>query len=396
MNIKKPIIVFILILSIVSLTAVGVSMFALYKAALEEQSDRLVDTVVSQARLMESIISHSIEKDGNSIIEATQLALEQVSSAHSRYPGFGDTGEIVLGTLEDETIIFLLNHRHSGLNELEPITLSSTTATPMIQALRGFSGCEIGLDYRNELVLAAYEPVIGFNMAFVAKMDMSEIRQPFVSLITQLFILTIGLIFAGAYIFNIYYTMPLINHLYENEQQLVALNEKFKKSSFNDGLTKIANRKYFDLILDREWSHAQRSKSWISVIMIDIDNFKSYNDKYGHLKGDDCLKNIAKVMQSTVKRETDFLARFGGEEFVILLPKLDVTQAVTVANDVRDSILKLQIPHGDSSVSPFVTVSMGVAAIKPDFSENSDTLISNADERLYKAKDKGRNTIVSE
>lgn len=96
------------------------------------------------------------------------------------------------------------------------------------------------------------------------------------------------------------------------------------------GLTKIAYRKYFDLILDREWSHAQRSKSWLSVIMIDIENFKSYNDKYGHLKGDDSLKKIAKVMQLTVKRESDLLARFGGEEFVILLPKLDVTQAVTV------------------------------------------------------------------
>ncbi len=179
------------------------------------------------------------------------------------------------------------------------------------------------------------------------------------------------------------------------EKKLNALNKELENFSFLDGLTQIANRRMFDNTLELEWNHAKRDKQPFSLIMIDIDFFKQYNDSYGHTQGDKCLKLIAKTLSSTLKRNTDLVSRYGGEEFVILLPNTDLKQANILAEKCRTNILKENIIHETSSVSDIVTISLGVSSIIPiNFIEPS-TLINEADNFLYQAKEEGRNRVIS-
>jgi len=159
-----------------------------------------------------------------------------------------------------------------------------------------------------------------------------------------------------------------------------------------DGLTGIPNRRAFDEQLNREWSRAQRNQASLSLVMIDIDHFKSYNDTYGHLGGDDCLKQVAASLLAS-QRGSDITARYGGEEFVCILPESDEAGAVIAAERMRAKVESLHIPHAASPVSPFVTISLGVATLTPSEDEAPDLLIKMADQMLYRGKNKGRNRI---
>ncbi len=163
--------------------------------------------------------------------------------------------------------------------------------------------------------------------------------------------------------------------------------------SFTDGLTCIFNRRRFDEFLKQEWFRALRKRTPISLIMMDIDFFKKYNDSYGHLAGDECLRRIAEVIRSSVKRSVDLAARYGGEEFTCLLPDTDSAGAFHVASKIQKRLKTLNIPHNNSSVSPYVTLSMGIASTIPETGEEPQILIQKADELLYKAKNNGRNQI---
>ena len=163
--------------------------------------------------------------------------------------------------------------------------------------------------------------------------------------------------------------------------------------SYFDGLTGIANRRYFEDIAGREWRRALREESPFSLLMGDIDYFKKYNDTYGHLEGDECLRKVAAVLKDNLKRPGDMIARFGGEEFVILLPDTDARNATTVAEMLRSSVEKLGVEHIESLVSDVVTISLGVASTIPSEDISLSYLISNADRALYRAKKAGRNRI---
>jgi diguanylate cyclase (GGDEF)-like protein len=128
-------------------------------------------------------------------------------------------------------------------------------------------------------------------------------------------------------------------------------------------------------------------------MMIDIDFFKQFNDTYGHMEGDKCLQNISAVFNTTINRASDFVARFGGEEFIILLEDTDKNGAVKVATDIQNNIHNLRIPHDTSSVNPYITVSIGIVVAHPDSSSVKETLVQNADKALYQAKNNGRNCI---
>jgi diguanylate cyclase (GGDEF)-like protein len=171
------------------------------------------------------------------------------------------------------------------------------------------------------------------------------------------------------------------SELYQQLEQLAIL----------DGLTKIANRRYFDQYLDQEWKRAQREQHSLSLLLLDVDHFKLYNDTYGHQAGDECLQKVAKAIQETLKRSSDLVARYGGEEFVILLPNTAAKGAIQIAQDVHDSIQQLAIEHSRSSVSQFVTVSIGISTIIPQPFSRFEVLVSRADKALYKAKQQ-RNT----
>ncbi len=170
------------------------------------------------------------------------------------------------------------------------------------------------------------------------------------------------------------------------------MNE-MERHSHIDGLTGLANRRYFEQRLQEEWSRATRKQWPISILFIDIDYFKRYNDHYGHLQGDDCLRRVAEAIQHAVKRDIDVAARYGGEEFIIMLPETDLRGAEQVAKELQQAIRKLHIEHPDSNVEPFITLSIGIASHIPRFPEKAEELLHNADMALYQAKENGRNRI---
>jgi diguanylate cyclase (GGDEF)-like protein len=161
-----------------------------------------------------------------------------------------------------------------------------------------------------------------------------------------------------------------------------------------DGLTGIPNRRHFDSILAKEWNRASRSKTAISLIMSDIDYFKPYNDHYGHQKGDNCLMQVANLLQELARRDDDMAARYGGEEFAVILPTTTIDNAKEIAEQMRLAILELCIPHKHSLTDNIVTVSFGVATVIPKREQPSNILVSFADKALYKAKQQGHNRVV--
>lgn len=181
----------------------------------------------------------------------------------------------------------------------------------------------------------------------------------------------------------------------KTEHQLLDLQKELEDLSFKDGLTGVANRRMFDSVLEIEWANAKRNQRPLSLILLDIDYFKQYNDSYGHIQGDDCLKRVAKTLSSSATRSKDFIARFGGEEFVLVLPETDEKAAKKVAERCRKLIFKEQIPHESSLVSHVLTISIGVASITPTHQDEALAFVEEVDKRLYLAKQNGRNRIVS-
>lgn len=179
------------------------------------------------------------------------------------------------------------------------------------------------------------------------------------------------------------------------EEKLIALQQELEDLSFKDGLTGIGNRRRFDSVIEAEWAIARRDQTPLSLILIDIDHFKEYNDRYGHVRGDECLQRVAQTLRTGATRPRDFLARFGGEEFVIVLPETDEAGAERVAVRCRDALAHEGIAHKTSSVGPFITVSVGVASIVPKADDELVAFIEEVDRRLYLAKERGRNEIVA-
>ena len=178
------------------------------------------------------------------------------------------------------------------------------------------------------------------------------------------------------------------------ESELVELTEKLRQLSSLDGLTGIANRRSFDDELARIWRRAQREGGSVSLVMIDIDHFKCYNDAYGHPAGDECLRRVAEVLRSNVNRPFDLAARYGGEEFAVLLPDTHGAGAEIVAEQMRALVESLGIPHCRSSANRAVTISCGVAVAAPTPDLEPASLIAQADRRLYEAKHAGRNRVA--
>lgn len=160
-----------------------------------------------------------------------------------------------------------------------------------------------------------------------------------------------------------------------------------------DGLTQIPNRRRFDEGLDIEWKRYVRQKLPLSLIMIDVDFFKRFNDAAGHLAGDDCLKSVSYILEKRIQRAGDLVARYGGEEFAVILPDTDIKSAEKFAKEICGKIEEAKIFHPDSSVSPYVTVSVGVGSIVPSRDKQPTDLILMADAALYQAKDSGRNCV---
>ena len=195
------------------------------------------------------------------------------------------------------------------------------------------------------------------------------------------------------YLFTVQRRTAIIQALVEQRtDELQKANRELDRLSRTDYLTGIANRRFFEENFEREWIRATRGKYSISLMMIDVDCFKTYNDRYGHIEGDYCLQKIVKALTITVKRPADQVARFGGEEFVILLPETE-NGGMALAERCRQAVEQLQIEHLDSNISDYVTISIGVATLTPTDRQPSRTLIKAADDALYQAKNSGRNQV---
>ncbi|MCJ8340574.1 MAG: diguanylate cyclase [Pseudomonadales bacterium] len=176
-----------------------------------------------------------------------------------------------------------------------------------------------------------------------------------------------------------------------NHMELKRQRDLLEHLHITDALTGIANRRRFDLSLKHEWKRAIRMKDWISLIMIDIDFFKQFNDIYGHPAGDDCLQKVAHALDKVCAREIDLLARYGGEEFLAVLPSTDIEGAMRVAKTMKDCIIALEIPHQGTLIGDCISISLGVSSNSNIGIEAPQVLLKQADEALYKAKRNGRN-----
>jgi len=175
------------------------------------------------------------------------------------------------------------------------------------------------------------------------------------------------------------------------ELELQVANRELRLLAHLDGLTKIANRRCFDDFFQQQWRRLARTQQPLSLLMLDVDFFKPYNDFYGHQRGDDCLLEIAQTIQKIISRPTDLAARYGGEEFIIALPETNEEGAAVIAQIIINTIQDLKIPHQASSIIDCVTVSIGITSMIPTMDFSPECLIDQADQALYSAKDKGRN-----
>lgn len=187
---------------------------------------------------------------------------------------------------------------------------------------------------------------------------------------------------------------PVVRVRVTNHIELKKARDRLTQLAVTDGLTGLANRRRFDEMLALEFARHLRSHADLTLILLDIDHFKLFNDTYGHLRGDDCLRAIARVIERAMYRVTDLAARYGGEEFGCILPETGPpSDVIAVAERIRQGVIALEIPHQTSTTAAHVTVSLGVATHRCTSDGSPDHLIAHADEQLYLAKSQGRNQI---
>lgn len=206
------------------------------------------------------------------------------------------------------------------------------------------------------------------------------------TLVITVCLLLFSIIFVVSYLRN--YNQLLRQEVLEKTaflQQLVSI----------DSLTELANRRKFDETLQSEWNRVKRTKEHISLLICDVDYFKQYNDTYGHQAGDKCLQLVASAIDKEVKRSGDLAARYGGEEFAVILPYTEKLYASMIAEKIVTSVRNLKIAHEKSAVSPYVTISIGIACLVPDRNYLPEDLVKIADDALYEAKKQGRNRSVA-
>ncbi len=189
------------------------------------------------------------------------------------------------------------------------------------------------------------------------------------------------------------FRLPIVKARVRNHLELKRRGDQLKELASQDSLG-ILNRRGFDERLAEEWNRARRHRTSLALIMLDIDSFKAYNDHYHHLKGDDCLRKVVSALQAVMRRASDFLARWGGDEFAALLADTSLDEAMNMAEKMRSRVAELAVPHEYSGIAPYVTITLGVAARVPGDNDSAADLVKDADDALYQAKNAGRNCVA--
>jgi len=209
---------------------------------------------------------------------------------------------------------------------------------------------------------------------------------------TALFFIVMAVLIISLYVFRSIQNDH--TKLEEATKKLKRANKKLENVSYTDSLTNLHNRRYFNLVYEKELKRAKRKNSYITFMMLDIDFFKQYNDTYGHVEGDYALKTVAKTLQETLKRPSDYVFRLGGEEFGVLLTETDESSSAKLARDICDSVRAKKLKHENSKANEYVTISIGVVCCIADDALDDEVLISRADEMLYEAKETGRDRYI--
>lgn len=187
------------------------------------------------------------------------------------------------------------------------------------------------------------------------------------------------------------FSLPIVQARVHTHLELKRCRDLLESLSYLDGLTGIPNRRRFTEHLEFVWNQAQRQRTPVTAVLMDVDHFKAFNDHYGHQAGDECLTRVAQAVAATERRTSSLVARYGGEEFVCIVPRMDLQGAIVLAEHLRSSVVALALPHAHSSAASHVSISLGVASRIPGVGESWNTLLEKADEALYQAKKAGRN-----
>jgi diguanylate cyclase (GGDEF)-like protein len=307
---------------------------------------------------------------------------------------FGDAGgELIDLTTQQRMKILIVDDQRLNIQVLHQ---AFAAEHDVCMATSGLQALEVCLKQQPDLILLDIEMpgIDGFEVCkrFKADPAMRDIPVIFVTAhvddATQVRGLELGAVDFISKPLNVKIVCARVNtHLTLKRQA-----DLLRRFAYIDGLTGVHNRRYLDERLISEWGRATRSGSAMSLLMLDVDFFKLYNDRYGHQTGDDCLRRVAAALASGLKRPADLLARYGGEEFVCLLPDTDLSGALQLAEQLGQQVAALQIEHGGSSVADFVTVSLG-GCCKSAGTGAGDVaqMLHQADVQLYKAKQSGRN-----
>ena len=380
----QRVLISIIVMAVVTGLSTAVSFTVLYQAAFSSRQIDLIEMVNVKAGLINAVGRFDAQFSQADHPEGSFAAtLSQVKDANLQQQGFGKTGEFVIGRSAGNRVLFKLPSRHLGNQIPDPIDIQSTIAIPMLLGLQGKQGAMIARDFRDEEVLAAFLPLEEEGYAIVAKIDMSELRQPFYKAAAISFIVAMGLItFAVIVLHRV--NSPLIFRLEAlvraRTKELDEANRELLYLSQHDNLTGIGNRSWFL----QQLRHARvGEENSVALLMIDLDGFKPINDRYGHPTGDTVLAQIGQRLKLVV-RACDGVARIGGDEFAVILRDLEkIDEAVNITEGIIDAI-KQPI---EVSVSCHVCVGCSVGIAFDQTAEESDAaLITRADTAMYDAK----------
>lgn len=340
--------------------------------------------------------------------------LEQNTLRSSSYQNVNNKLELVVSSVEELTRDLALAEDIRALNserrELRQVELG---ALELMESDQWSSARQVLFDEQYVLARKIYEinseTAIGALNSELMAMTVAFRNARYITLVFQLAALGL-LLFAG-----VMFSSRLRRELNEQERlrneitkanilledkvrertlELEEANRKLANLSVTDGLTGLANRRHFDEVFHVEWQRARRQHLPLAVAMIDVDEFKLYNDHFGHQAGDDCLRRIAAVLRHCVQRSGDLIARYGGEEFVIVLPGMISRDAALLAENIRREVQAEALQHTQDSLHGVVTVSIGVSARVPEANEDMHSLVAEADGAMYTAKRSGRNVVV--
>ncbi len=265
-------------------------------------------------------------------------------------------------------------------------------------ATNGADGVDIVMRERPDLILldVVMPDMDGYAICDRLKADrlLRDIPVIFVTVLTDVSEETKGLEAGAVDYLTKPISAPIVKARVRTHLELKRHQDLLRQLACLDGLTCVANRRRFDELLEQEWRRLRRTGQPLSLIMADVDEFKAYNDHYGHLAGDECLRLVASTLAAAIKRPMDLLARYGGEEFACLLPETDLAGAIVVARRLVAVVVELRIPHTYSGVAAWVTISAGVASLIPGREQSAVELVRAADTCLYRAKKEGRNRIA--